>query len=95
MGKTNKRAVKKKAAKKKAAPKKAAVKRPPRPRTPRIVVLALDLDFPEPAAPLLQGPGKACSWRECMHETAAQTIYFLKHYGHLRPPPLEEPFGLD
>lgn len=87
MGKTNKRAVKKKAPKKKAAVK--------RPRSPRIVPSALELDFPEPAAPLLQGPGKACSWRECMRETAAQTIYFLKQYGHLRPPPLDEPFRLD
>ena len=89
MGKAKKRAVTKKAAK-----KKAAVKRP-RPRAPRIAPLELELDFPEPAAPLLQGPGPACSWRDCMRETAAQTIYFLKHYGHLRPPPLEEPFGLD
>ena len=31
-----------------------------------------------------------------MRETAAQTIYYLKHYGHLPPPsPPEEPFRLD
>jgi len=67
-----------------------------KPIAPRIDPSGLDLAFPEPTEALLQGPGDACSWQECMRETAAQTIYYLKHYGHLPPPPPpEEPFSLD
>jgi hypothetical protein len=67
-----------------------------KPVAPRIDPFGLDLDFPEPAEALLQGPGDACTWQECMRETAAQTIYYLKHYGHLPPPPPpDEPFSLD
>jgi len=63
---------------------------------PRIDPAGLDLAFPEPAEALLQGPGGACSWQECMRETAAQTIYYLQQFGHLPPPsPPEEPFRLD
>ena len=57
---------------------------------------SLDLSFPEPEIPLRQGHGAPCSWAECMRETAAQTIYYLKHFGHLPPPsPPEEPFRLE
>jgi hypothetical protein len=56
----------------------------------------LTLNFPEPAEPLLEGPGEPCTWEQWMDQTAAQTIYYLQHYGHEPPPPPpEEPFRLD
>lgn len=61
-----------------------------RPPAPQIDSASLDLDFPEPGEPLLEGPGEACCWRDCMRQTAVQTIYYLKHYGHLPPPPPPE-----
>ena len=67
-----------------------------KPIAPRIDPSGLDLAFPEPTEALLQGPGAVCSWQECMRETAAQTIYYLKHFGHLPPaPPPKERFSLD
>jgi hypothetical protein len=63
---------------------------------PRIDPASLELSFPEPEITLRQGHGAPCSWAECMRETAAQTIYYLKHFGHLPPPPPpEEPFCLE
>jgi hypothetical protein len=57
---------------------------------------SLEISFPEPSIPLLQGAGAPCSWRECMRETAAQTVYYLKHFGHLPPPPPpDQAFRLD
>ncbi|MDF1812500.1 MAG: hypothetical protein P1V20_09800 [Verrucomicrobiales bacterium] len=56
----------------------------------------LDMVFPEPDKPLLEGPGESCTWEECMRETAVQTNYWLKHFGpDLSPPPFEDRFSLD
>ena len=56
----------------------------------------LDLKFPEPERPLLEGPGESCIWAECMRETAVQTRYWLENFGHEPPPPAwEERFVLD
>ncbi len=55
----------------------------------------LELTFPEPEEPLIQGPGEPCSWGEFMLETAVQTNYWLEHFGpDLSPPPFEERFSL-
>lgn len=56
----------------------------------------LNLHFPDPGRPLLEGPGPSVSWSDWMDQTAAQTIYYLKHFGHLPPPPPPEaPFRFD
>jgi hypothetical protein len=56
----------------------------------------LEMVFPDPGTPLLEGPGDACSWIDCMRETAEQTRYWLKNFGdETLPPPWEEQFRLD
>ncbi len=56
----------------------------------------LEMIFPDPGGPLLEGPGQACSWAECMRETAAQTRYWLTNFGdEPPPPPWEERFELE
>ncbi len=56
----------------------------------------LELEFPEPDVPLVQGVGEPCTWLECMRENAAQTHFYFKHYGpEPLPPPIEEPFVWD
>ncbi len=65
---------------------------------PPIKVTATDLElvFPEPQEPLLQGPGEPCTWETFMCETAVQTHCWFKHHGpNLSPPPFEERFTLD
>ena len=56
----------------------------------------LKMIFPDPGGPLLEGAGAPCTWAECMHETADQTRYWLKHFDNA-PPSLtwEEPFEMD
>lgn len=64
------------------------------PRT-KITPADLEMNFPEPSGPLLEGPGLACSWHECMRETAVQVNHWLRHHGHEPPPPAwEERFVL-
>ncbi|MAS93387.1 MAG: hypothetical protein CMO55_09370 [Verrucomicrobiales bacterium] len=56
----------------------------------------LSMTFPEPELPLLEGPGESCSWDECMRQTAAQTNYWIRNFGHEPPPPAwEERFVLE
>ncbi len=56
----------------------------------------LNLEFPEPTQPLLEGPGDPVTWQQFMQETAAQTNYWLKHFGpDLSPPPFDDRFCLD
>ncbi|MDF2376348.1 MAG: hypothetical protein P1U81_08900 [Verrucomicrobiales bacterium] len=47
--------------------------------------------------PLLEGPGEPVPWAQFMAETAAQTNYWLEHFGkdEVLPPPWEERFVLD
>ncbi len=55
----------------------------------------LELEFPEPDKALLEGVGETCTWEQCMKDTAAQTIYYLRTYPD--PPSIlpEERFVLD
>ncbi len=56
----------------------------------------LELNFPEPDCFLIEDAGPPIPWEQWMAETAAQTNYWLKHYGpDLSPPPFEERFSLD
>ncbi len=57
---------------------------------------ALEMHFPEPDEPLLEGPGPPIPWSVCMQQTAAQTNRYLDQFGHLPPPPCpEERFVLE
>lgn len=69
-----------------------------RPKTKSQITKAdLEMVFPEPDKPLLQGSGEPCTWAECMEQTATMTNFWLKHYGpdEVLPPPWEERFTLD
>ncbi len=64
--------------------------------TSGITVEDLEMIFPEPGGPLLEGPGEPCTWAECMRETAAQTRYWLKNFGNEPlPTPWEVRFELE
>ena len=55
----------------------------------------LELDFPSPNEPLLEGPGDPCTWEQCMKDTAAQAVYYFRNFED--PPSVmpEKPFILD
>ena len=68
-----------------------------KPKSPPVKISAcLDMEFPEPTEPLLEGPGEPCTWEECMRETALQTRHWLENFGpDLSPPPFEDRFSFD
>ena len=63
----------------------------------RIFADSIDMVFPEPDRPLLEGPGPPVPWEQFMAETAMQTNYWLDHFGkdEVLPPPWEERLILD
>jgi hypothetical protein len=64
---------------------------------PRVSEATLAMNLPICDEPLLEGPGEPVPWAQFMAETAAQTNYWLEHFGkdEVLPPPWEERFVLD
>ena len=64
---------------------------------PKVSEATLEMNLPTCDVPLLEGPGEPVPWEQFMAETAAQTNYWLDHFGkdEVLPPPWEERFVLD